>query len=137
MTQLRSTRGALVAAFPLPATPVLLTPATEELAWFEPVPDALLDVVAVAFPEGVVVLFGVTAFFASFAACWAWVAAEGSVRTRVAVLAFGTAFCVASFASCGVTPMAVAGAGVVAEVWAQAPPAANANVAHKAHFFIE
>lgn len=124
--------------FPLPATPVLLTPAPEELAWFEPVPVPLPDVVAVAFFEGaLVVLFDVTAFFTSFAACSAWAAAEGSVRTKVAVLAFGIAFWVASLASCGVTPIAVVGAVVVVEVCAQTPPAANANVAHKAQFFIE
>lgn len=79
--------------------------------WFELAAVALFDGVEVVFAEGAVV--DVTAFFTSFAACSAWAAAVGSVRTRVAVLAFGTAFCVASFASCGVTPMVVVGAVVV------------------------
>lgn len=135
MIQLRSARDARVVVFPPPEISLLLTPVVEEPNWFELAAVPLLDGVAVVFAEGAVV--DVTTFFTSFAACSAWAAAVGSVRTKVAVLAFGTAFCVASFASCGVTPMAVVGTVAVTAFWAHTPTAVNANVAHTTQFFIE
>ena len=89
-------------------------------------------------PTGAVaLLFGVAVLLRFLAASSARAAAEVSVCTKVPVLGCGTAFCVASLASCGVTPMFVVGAVVVGAVCAQAPPTVSANVAHKAKSFIE
>lgn len=86
---------------------------------------------------GVVALFVVPVLLRFLAASSARVAAEGSVLTKVPVLGCGAAFCMASLASCGVTPMFVVGLFGVGVVCAQAPPAVRANVAQKAKSFIE
>jgi hypothetical protein len=136
---------------------VLLSFAEEEPVGFAPDPILVLGVVAllfivpavevllgtplrveVAFVAGVAArVFGVAELPRSFAASSARVTAEGSVRTKLPVLACGTAFCVASLASWGVTPMVVVGVVAVVAVCAQAPPAVSANAAHKDKFFIE
>lgn len=151
--QFLSARSGLVVRFVLPLTTVLLSFA--EVDAFEPaaepmlVPGMLVLFVAPA-AEGLPVasvraavepaagavarVFGVTALPTLFAASPAWVAAEGSVRTKVPVLGWGAAFCMASCAFWGVTPILVAG---VAAVCAHVPPTVNANAAPKAKFFIE
>jgi len=87
--------------------------------------------------EAAVLLFGAVVLLGFLAASSTREVTEGSVRTKVPVLGCGTAFCVASLASCGVTPMFVVGLVVVGAVCAQAPPAVRANVAQKAKSFIE
>jgi predicted lipid-binding transport protein (Tim44 family) len=129
-----------------PPEPILVATAAEELPWgrLEPVPA--FGVLAAAFAVGVAVLFvlllvvlvfGITAFLASFAASSARAAAEGSVLTKVPVSCRGTAFCVASLASCGVTPMDVLGVATGAGVCAQTAPVAIANVTHNPKPFID
>lgn len=151
--QFRSARSGLALRFVLPLTTVLLSFA--EVAAFDPAPEPMLvpgmlvlfvvpvaEVLPVASVRAAVEpaagavarVFGVTVLPTLFAASPAWVAAEGSVRTKVPVLGWGAAFCMASCAFWGVTPILVAG---VAAVCAHVPPAVSDNAAPKAKLFIE
>jgi hypothetical protein len=97
-----------------------------------PVELCALPVAAAPVPDGVAALFVVAVLPEfPFSAPLARAAGEGAVRTTVAVSLRGTAFRLASVASCGDTPI-VDGADAApagAAVWAKAPDKANASTA--------